>query len=629
MESLRNATQSRVGKAVMTVILGFIIVSFVFWGIADVFRGFSSNTVATVGGQTITVNAFGANFRRTVADYQQRAKTNLSAAQAHAMGIDRQVIDRMIADAALDDRAATLGLGVSDAAIAEAIVKDPALQDAKGQFSKERFDLALRNIGVTQAQFDADQRKSSLRRQIAAALASGVSPPKALVEALSQFDEQTRSIDYFVLPAASAAADVAAPTAEALKTYFEANKEKYRAPEFRALNLLALTATSLAKPSDVSDEDAKALYEKQKGGKFTKPESRKLQQIVFPSEAEAKDAADKIKGGASFDDIVKARNLQEADIDLGTGPKSNVFDKAIAEAGFALPEGGVSDIVKGQFGFALIRASAIVPAIVQPFAEVADAIKKDLAMARASKDIQNLHDKIEDARVAGKALPEAAKSLGLEPRTIAAIDKDGLDPTGAKIDLPDAGPVLRAAFASDVGADDAAIQTKDNGYIWFEVTKIDPARERPLDEVKDAVEKSWRADAASKALNAKAAELVKQLQGGADPAALAKSAGVDLKSAADVKRAGGADLPPGVTLALFSTPPGGANSAATDSGRYIFKITGEKTPPADLGADKYKSVIAKLSDSMANDVMTQYIQSLQQSLGVRIDERAMTTAEGG
>ncbi|WP_424125138.1 SurA N-terminal domain-containing protein, partial [Roseiarcus sp.] len=54
LESMRNAAQGVVGKAIMTVVMGLIIVSFVIWGVGDMLRGFTSSTVASVGSQKIS-----------------------------------------------------------------------------------------------------------------------------------------------------------------------------------------------------------------------------------------------------------------------------------------------------------------------------------------------------------------------------------------------------------------------------------------------------------------------------------------------------------------------------------------------------------------------------------------------
>ena len=173
-------------------------------------------------------------------------------------------------------------------------------------------------------------------------------------------------------------------------------------PNIAPINVLAVTPTSLAKPGEVTDDDARALYEKVKDARFGAPEKRKLQQIVFKTDAEADEALAKIKAGTSFEDIAKARGLTDKDIDLGEVTRAAVFDKAVADAGFALAAGAVSDVVKGQFGPALIRVTEITPANLKPYDEVAAQLKQEIAVDRAASDALNIHDKIEDARVSGQ-----------------------------------------------------------------------------------------------------------------------------------------------------------------------------------------------------------------------------------
>ncbi len=455
--------------------------------------------------------------------YQTRYKMSLTNAQARALGLDNQVLQRLIAEAALDQRAASLGLAISDAAIADAVRADPNLQDASGQFSRARFDAALRDSGLSERGFFASQRKAYLRQQIELAMVDGLNAPKSLVDVLTRVDAQTRAIDYVVLPPA-AAGEIAAPSTDALKKYFEDRKASFRAPEYRGFTMLLASPDSLAKPADVSDEDARAVYDKERDSRFTVPEKRKLEQIIFPNDAEAAEAEAKLKAGATFDDLVKARNLKPTDIDLGETTKAGMFDAAIADAAFALPDGGTSDVVKGKFGPVIVHVASVTPASVKTFADVEDSLKKDIALNRATEDVQNLHDKVEDARTSGKTLAEAAKSVGLETRVVPAVDIQGNDPSGAAVDLPEKPLLLRSVFGSDVGVDNVALETKDHGYLWFDITKVDPAHDRTFDEVKDTVEKQWRADEVTRALGAKALDMVKQLDTGATIASVAQSA---------------------------------------------------------------------------------------------------------
>ena len=628
LDGMRKATQGLIGRLVMTVVLGLIIVSFVVWGIGDMFRGAVSDKVAEVGGGVITAQQFQSALQNLLYQYQARSKVGLTNAQAHALGLDREVLQRLIADAALDRRAASLGLAISDDAIAAAVRADPNLQDASGQFSRARFDAALRDSGLSERGFFMSQSKAYLRQQIELALVDGLSAPRSLVDALARVDAQTRAIDYVVLPP-SAAGEIPAPSTEALKSYFEDRKANYRAPEYRGFTILLASPADIAKPAEVSDEDAKALYDKVRDARFAIPEKRKLQQIVFANDAEAAEAEAKIKAGAGFDEIVKARKLAPADVDLGETTKAGLFDPAIAEAAFALPEGGVSDVVKGRFGPVIVRVVAIAPANVKTFAEVEEALKKEIAADRAGGDVQTLHDKIEDARVTGKTLSEAAKTVGLETRAIAAADAQGLDPTGAAVAVPEKTLLLRSVFASDVGVDNAALQTQDRGYLWFEVEKVEPARDRTFEEVKDVVEKQWRADEVARALGAKALDMIKQLDAGATVASLAQSAGLEAKSAAEICRRGGGALAESVVGAVFATPPTGAGSAATPDGRVVFKITADATPPTDAADPAVKASAAQLAGALQSSLVAQYVAALERELGVTIHDNVLQAAEGG
>ena len=452
--------------------------------------------------------------------------------------------------------------------------------------------------------------------------------PKPLLEALAGAESQTRSIDYFTLPA-SAAGEIPAPAETVLQTYYQDRIASYRASEYRAIDYLLLTPSTLAKPSEVADEDAKAVYEKEKDTRFTSPEKRQIQQIVFPTEAEAAEAAAKIKAGASFDDIAKARKLTDSDLDLGEVTKADIFDHAIGDAAFALPEGGVSDVVKGQFGYLILRVTAITPMSVKSFADVADEIKKQIATERASNDVQALHDKIEDARVSGKPLVDAAKSVGLDAQAVAAVDDFGLDPKGSPVDLPEKANLLRAVFASDIGVDDAALNTKDRGFLWFDVTKVDPAHDRTFNEVKDTVEKQWRADEVGKALSAKSADLVKQIDAGATIQSVAQGVGAEVKSATGIRRSGGAGLPETVVGAVFAVTADKAGSATAPDGRVVFKITSDTTPPYEAADPAAKTAAEKLSEGLESGVVEQFITALKQQLGVTIHQQVLQTAEGG
>ncbi len=425
LEAIRNAAQGVVGKAIMTLVMGLIIVSFVIWGVGDMLRGFTATTVASVGGAKISAQEYRVAYDRTIQQYQRRLRRPFTNEEARQIGLDRSVLQRLLSEAAVDEEGRKLGLDISDDALREIITSNPDFRDKSGAFDPGRLAGALRDMDMTERGFVSELRKQALRQFIVAALTTGIAAPKAEVKAEADYEGQSRGIDYFLLPAA-AAGEIGAPSEEALKTFFNDRKASYRAPEFRAIDVLALEPDTIANPAEVSDADAQAAYEKIAGKdpKFGAPEKRDLQQILFPDEADAAAAEVKLKAGASFDDLVKDRGLKPEDTDLGETTKDGMLDKAEADAVFALPQGGVSEVLKSQFGPVIVRVKGITPSTVKPFAEVADEVKRQVSASRAGDKIQALHDKIEDLRVSGKSLLEAAKAVGLDR----GVDRRGRRP---------------------------------------------------------------------------------------------------------------------------------------------------------------------------------------------------------
>ena len=250
-------------------------------------------------------------------------------------------------------------------------------------------------------------------------------------------------------------------------------------------------------------------------------------------EAEAAEA--RLKDGLSFAALAAERGLKEQDIDLGTVPKSDIVDPAVADAAFSLKEGEVSAPIKGRFGAVIVTVLKIEPEVTKSLAEVTPQIRSDIAAERAKAEVQSLHDKIEDDRAGGASLAQAAEKLKL-PVITYDVDRSGRDPSGKLVaNLPHAGEVVSAAFASDVGVDNDPIDV-DGGYIWYDVAAITPARDRTLDEVKSQVEQRWREDQIASRLKAKAAELLDKLKGGTPFDALAKADGLKVETADKLKR---------------------------------------------------------------------------------------------
>ena len=473
---MRKASSNWLGKIVMATVMGVLIISFGVWGIADIFKGFGQSTLAKIGRTEISTEQFRQLYTEKLQQIGRQFGRPLTMDQARAFGLDRQVLQQVIAEAAFDDNARQLGLGQSDAQTMRMIYSDPNFKGVSGNFDPARFQATIRQVGYTEQRYIADQRRVSLRRQIANTITAGLEPPKTLIDALVRFQNEQRTIEYVKLDAAQAGT-IDPPSPEALAAYFDDHKTQFRAPEYRKLSFVMITPEEIGKWATVSDEDAKKIFEERRD-KLSTPERRQVSQMVFPNVEEAQAARGRIASGLSFDDLAKERGLNPSDIDLGTIAKSAVIDPAIADAAFSLAPDEVSQPVQGRFGTALVKVGKIEPGVQPTYESVAPNLKREIAAERARAQVASLHDKMEDERGGGASVVEAAQKLGLTAVTIDAVDRSGRAPNGQPVSgIPQGLNVVTQAFSSDIGVDNDPIQF-GGGYVWFDVLGITPSRER-------------------------------------------------------------------------------------------------------------------------------------------------------
>jgi peptidyl-prolyl cis-trans isomerase D len=628
LRGIRKASENWLGRSVMGVVMTLLAGSFAVWGINDIFNGFGQSSLAKIGSTEIST----AQFRQTYQDRMQQIETQighpLPPEQAQALGLDRQVLGEMIAQAGLDQRAKQMGLGISDAEIARHITTDPNLQTINGQFDRDRFQSLLRNMGYTEQRFIATQRQTALRRQIIDTLSGGLTPPKAWLDAINQYQNQERSVEYVALGPAQAG-DIAAPSDDVLSKYYDDHKAQFRAPEYRKIDAIAVTPAELAKWMEISDDDLKKAYD-QRLASFTKPERRHIEQLVFTDPAEAQAAEDKIKSGTTFAALLAERGVKEQDADLGTVAKSAIVDPAVADAAFALPEGGVSDPVKGQFGTVILTVLKIEPAVTQSFAEVAPQLRNDLALDRAKTQVAAIHDKIEDDRAGGMSLTEAAQKEKI-PLVTFDVDRSGRDADGKPaVNLPRAPDVVSAAFSSDVGVDNDPVEA-DGGYVWYDVAAITPSHDRPLADVKAAVEQRWRDAELASRLKDKAVDILDKAKAGTPLDQLATAAGVKVETASDLKRgAASGAISARMSDAIFRTAKDnfGISQGDATSQWIVFRVTDVKTPAIDPNSAEAKQTTDTIKKQMPDDVMSQYVASLESDLGTSINAPVLAQALG-
>jgi peptidyl-prolyl cis-trans isomerase D len=624
---MRKASSNWLGKTIMAVVMGVLIVSFGVWGIADIFRGFGQSTVATVGSTEISLNEFRQLYTDRLQQIGRQFGRPLTMEQARAFGLDRQVLQQTIAEAALDEEGRRLGLGQSDDEIRRVIMNDPNFKGVGGAFDPQRFQAVIRNFGFTEQRYIAEQRRVSLRRQITGTIGAGLEPTKAMIDVLTRYQSEQRSVEFVKLDTAQAG-QIDPPSPEALAAYFEDHKVQFRAPEFRKIAFVVISPEDIGKWTEVSDEDAKKLFEQRKSQLGT-PEKRQVHQMVFPNVEEAQAARKRIADGLSFEDLVKERGLNPADGDLGLVTKSAILDPAVADAAFSLPSGEISQPVQGRFGVALVKVDKIEPGTEANYAALAPELKKELATAQARTKVAELRDKMEDERGGGASVIEAAQKLGLAAVTVDAVDRSGRTPNGQQVaNIPQGLDVVSQAFNSDVGVDNDPISFR-GGYVWYDVLGITPSRERSLDEVRDQVEARWREDQIATKLKAKATEMVQKLEQGGKLAEEASQLGAKVETATGFKRDDApAGAPTSLVTAAFRSAKDGVGQVPDGSEFIVFRVTDIVDPAVDLASDAVKKLKESLDRSLTDEQVAEYVTKLETNIGTTINQAAFAQVTG-
>lgn len=625
LDALRRGAKTWVAK----ILLVMLMASFAAWGVADFLQYAGTPQVAEVGDTEIPLTDFQRAYDRQVQSMSRQLGQPVDRDFAAALGIPRQVLSRLISDATLTETASSMGLGISDEALAKEITEDPQLRPPGSEnFDRSYFVRLLRENGLSEQAYIAERRVQSMRGQLMDGLVGGITPPKAWVEIAERYRTEQRDIRYAVLPAAAAGPVPVANDAD-LDTWYTDNKVDFRAPEYRQIEILSVTPEALADPSTVGEDTARAEYERTKAA-FTEPEKRRVRQLLFPSLGDAEAAAAKIRTGQSLDAVIAELGMSPVDVDLGLIPRSEIIDPAIADVAFSLEPNVVSDPIDARFGSALVEVTEIVPEAARPFEEVADEVRQSIATRLAEQTVLDSYNEIEDARAGGATFAEISQRFGLPLQTV-ETDARGTGRDGAVITpIPSSGEVLDAAFAAEEGDEHDPIRA-GRGFVWFQVTGVTPAADRPLADVRDQVVEAWTAEKTAEALAAKADELADAVRAGGDLEALATAAGGSVNTAEDLTRTSQhPDFGQDGIAAVFAGPVGHVGTVSgVGSTQVVLQVTDVSVPAFFAESAESQQVAEQLSAQLGDSLLGLYIDRAGARLGSSVNEQAVDSVLGG
>ncbi|WP_325892056.1 peptidylprolyl isomerase [Grimontia sp. NTOU-MAR1] len=520
MERLREGVNSIAVK----IILGLIIFSFVFAGVGGYLAGGTVVPAATVGDQEISRNQFEQAYQNERAQMQAQAGdffSTLLGDPNYLAQFRRNVLDRMVNQALLDQEAKDLGLRVSDAQIKQSIRDMPAFRGATGLFDNDLYLAALRRNGLTPDQFAEYVRQDLVREQFVNALISSEFALEGELESLYKLEGQTRMVRTLTLPLADFAekADI---TEEQKQAYYEQNPSQFVRPEQFKIAYVELSGEGIADVADVTEEEAQTYYDANKANYGT-AEQRKVSHIMIQGDDDAaKEKAEavlvELKGGADFAELAKTRSDDTFSAEQGGELDwfdKGVMDPAFEEASFGLEnKGDVSDVVKSDFGFHIIKLDDVKPSDAKPFAEVRDEIMAQLKQNHAVEKFYSLSNELaEKAFEMPDNLEDAAESVNAK---VERTDFVSLSELQGALANPLVAQALQQPEVREDGLNSDIIEIAPEHVVVVRVDEVRPETVLPFAEVEAQVTEQLKRQEGEKAAEALANTLVAELSDGND-----------------------------------------------------------------------------------------------------------------
>src|SRR5277367_6293069 len=466
------------------------------------------------------------------------------------------------------------------------------------------------------AQFEETVRQGMLQEKFQKLVTDGISAGPAELQDEFVYRNQKVKLDYAYIKPEDLVAKISVDDAE-VKAAYEKNKAKYQVPEKRVVRYAIVDVNQIRQSMQISDDQLKAQYMKNIQD-YQVPNRVHVEHILLMTvgkpDAEVEEIRKKAQGildqakkGANFEDLAKKYSedggtpgnpgSRDKGGDLGwivQGQTVPEFEKAA----FSLPKGSISDLIKTQYGFHIIKIIDKEAAHTKPFDEVKDSIRTPLLLSEADKKAADIADKLSQAiRQSNKvSLDDLAQQYHLtvgETRPVAATD-----------------PLLELGNSQEVKVSDSIFRLRqgdlslpihtDRGYLVLSIKQVLPAHQGTLDEVRDRVVAELKQQKASEEARTKADQLVVKVKSGEKFGAAAKSLGLEPKVSDDFARAGSiSNVASGKQLAAaFKLMPGDVGPPLNLGANWVvYTLVGKEEPkPEDFEKQKKEITDAVLQN---------------------------------
>jgi len=627
----------RNNKKITQGFLALITLPFAFWGVDSYVRNADVGAgVATVGGSKISQQELQSALREQQDRLRAQLGGKVDPALLETPQMRRAVLDSLVTQRLLAEQVRKSRMVVGNEQLVQYIAGVPSLQE-NGKFSRERYEALVAAQGLSKEVFEARLRQDIAMQQMMMPVGeAGITGQAAANRWLATQLEQREIAEARLLPEAYSGQVKLA--ADAAQKYYKANRKQFELPEQVRAEFLVLSRDAMAAQAVIGDDEIKTYYQS-RSDRYKEGEMRRASHILIRADKDAADAqvkAAKAKADELLAQVKKspgdfANIAKKSSQDPGSAEKGGDLDwfgrggmvKAFEDVAFTLKEGQISDVVRSDFGFHIIRVTGVRPERVKPLEDVRAEIVVDLKREAGSRKYA------EAAEAFGNVVYEQADSLKpaaekwkLEPRQTQWLAK------GAKLPPPFDNPKLAAALFSDDGLKNKrnteAVEVAPGTLVSARVLEHKPAALQPFEVVKADIEKHLIRGEALKLATRDGEDKLSRL---------AKGEAVELKwsPAHSVSRNESKGLPPETLRAVFKADtaklPAYTGVASPGNGYALYRIDSVKADEIGKDDPRGRELAQQYARSVAAEELAAWMSTLKEKYPVEINRTLLESKD--
>ncbi|MEY4160350.1 MAG: hypothetical protein RLZZ136_971 [Pseudomonadota bacterium] len=631
----RSFMKSKIGVGLTLAFVGLMALAFASGDIlsfGNVAAQIGGTNVATAGSRTISASSLDFFARRALEQARQK-DPRLNMRGLVAAGGLEQVLDGLLDNAAASAFGAKVGIVAGNRLVGSELAKEPGFRGNTGNFDDTTYRAAIGRQGFTDTVYRQLIGDELVSQQLQIPAAFGAKVPNELVNRYAALLTETRQGSIALLPSI-AFAPKTEPSADELAKFYAAHRSAYVRPERRIIRYISFDDSALKGAIAPTEAEIAAKYNADKA-KYAPSETRKLTQMVVPTQAAAQAILADVAKGISLDQAARAKKLATATIaPISQDAYSAQSAPAVANAVFTGAQGKITGPVKGGLGWYLVRVDAVQRNPGKSLAQARGEIITALAAAKKRTALVDFSEKIEGEFDEGGALSDVAKELGLEIKQTELLTADGKvfgkpDQTVA----PELARIVQTAFLMDQeGQPQLAEAVPGKTFVAFDVGTIQQSAAAPLVEIRQQVLADFLLDKGAAAAQQSATTVLAATRKGTDLSAAVSALGLALPPVDKItmNRSQLARLaqstPPPLSL-LFNMAQGTTKLLPAPGNRGWYLVSLKTIIPGKI--DPRDPVLTQASSELGTMAGREYAEQMRRAiradLGAKTNDAAIKT----